>query len=298
MARIHFSFLNRPAEEAPAPEKALPPEIPLRRNVLVGNPSRALFESPGINGVPPIQVFFSGKGGSGTSLLAASFAGILKSLTHLRVLLVDMDLQSGGGIEAYTGIESERSIIHLKPVLNELTEAHIRNVVQIDPQTGLAILSCKGDPEQSAVISPTDAVKLLTEVKKHYDVVILDAGNSFTPLAFTLLMEAVQVHYILTPDTPALLKYQQTLTLCRKNGVPIEKIGVILNRAGRMNEIRMKDLKGIQPLRIEGTVQSDFSGIQSSVNLGNPIIRHMFDKRPPKAVKDMVHLTKKLTGQV
>lgn len=242
---------------------------------------------------PVVHIFLSNKGGSGTSFLASSCAGAFHLLTGLRVLLIDMDLYSGG-IEAFTGVETGRSIFDLKPVLAELDEHHFRKVVQIEAVMEIDILLSPADPELAATIDETEIISVLTTAKSYYDLIVVDAGSNIAATSFSFLKHADCIHYVLTPDSPSLHRYSQTVSLLEKNAIPIHKFDVILNRTGKSNEIQAKDLKGMKWLRIAGTVRADFNGIQSYINLASPVVRRISEKKASSALKDIMRLTEDL----
>lgn len=314
MARIQISFFQRPSSDSPTEEtsprpadlpsldvafqSATQPAIPPKSSVRIGTPSQQLIRQlPKRHQLPPLQFFFSAKGGSGTSLIASAFAGIVSHILHARVLLLDMDVPAGG-IESYTGIASPRSILHLQPVLNELTETHLRSVVQQDPVSGIDILTGPGDSLANESLSIAEIGSFLREAGKYYDLLVIDGGSRITPLTIPLLQAANQAHYILTPETPSLRKLQQMLSNCQNTGVSLHKIGLILNRAGQINEIQPRDIERFQPLRLAGIIRSDYAGIQSNINLGMPIINRLRERKPPKFLSDMVRFAQDWGRQV
>lgn len=298
MAKIRFSSLRRSSEDltvSSSETHSVPP--PSKRSIYVGKPSQTLFQTQNRKELPPIQLFFSAKGGSGTSMIASTFAGVVRHLLQVRVLLVDLDLSSGG-IQSYAGIEAARSILDLKPVMRELTETHIRNVVQFDQISAIDVLAGFDDISMTDRIVPEEIRLFLTEAAKQYELIVIDGGSRMTPNLLPLLRHADQIHYILTPETPSLTKYHQTLSFCKNAGIPHENMGVILNRAAHINEIQAKDIKGLQPFRIEGVIRSDYAAIQSNVNLGIPLISRLRDKKPPKVLLDIMRMTREWAGQV
>ncbi|GAX89477.1 AAA family ATPase [Effusibacillus lacus] len=273
-------------------------EEPSSRGLEWGNPGASLFHRRTFSmQLPSIQVFFSAKGGSGTTLLACTYASALRLLANVRVLLVDMDLKYGG-VEAYMGIRSDRSIFHLKPVLSELTEVHIRNITQFDPVSQVEILPSPADADLAQAIEPQEVVALLMHARKFYDVIVVDAGSEMSPVLAALCHQANHIHYVLTPDTPSLRRYAQSVSLFEKHGIPLDKVGTVLNRISQVSEIQPKDLKGIRALRLEGTVRADFHAIQPQVNLSTPLIGQIKDKKAPVYLRDVVRLVQELAGQV
>ena len=94
--------------------------------------------------------FYSGKGGSGRTLIASSVAQTLKLESTAEVILIDLNTQYGG-IENVFSIESNRSLADLMPVVEELNESHIRNVseTQVDSKLEILISPCDAEVAES-----------------------------------------------------------------------------------------------------------------------------------------------------
>lgn len=306
MARIQIRKMKdpfSPPTHPPVQENPLARRTP---NIRINPPSQAsLFRKtvPGSvlnpevsNALPQVQVFFSAKGGSGTSFLAAAYAGAAAALTGMRVLLMDMD-HNNGGIEAYTGIEPNRSILHLKPVMDELNELHIRSVVQTERSTAIDILASPADPELAAMIEPWEIAALMQQVKNMYDLIIIDTGSELAQLNLPLFETADRIHYVMLPDSPSLRRYKLAENWLLSKGISPQKLAILLNRAGKANEIQLRDLRQIPGLNIEGIIHSDFAAIQSNINLAQPLMKRFHDRRQPIILRDILKLIKAQTGK-
>ena len=108
-----FAPTDAPAPVAPPASVAPPPLTPVGAVQSV---------SPRATGGPG-QVFavYSPRGGSGTSLLAATLASRIAQDPSLRVLLVDLDLQNGSQSYYFDVTEQKRcSVLGLKPLIDEI----------------------------------------------------------------------------------------------------------------------------------------------------------------------------------
>lgn len=132
--------------------------------------------------------FYSGKGGSGRTILSTAFAQTLKLDSTAQVILIDLNLQFGG-VETYLSIESNRSLADLLPVALELNETHIHNVAEKERNSKLNVLLSPRDVAVAEEISREFISKLLRICRRNYDFVIVDLPvivdeNTFSALVY------------------------------------------------------------------------------------------------------------------
>ena len=137
-----------------------------------------------VRGRGKVFAFYSGKGGSGRTLLATGFAQALKLESTARVLLIDLNLQFGG-VETFLSLENNRTLADLVPVMNEMNENHIRNVAQRETHSRLEVLVSPRDAETAENMSEEFVSRLIRASRRSYDFVILDlpaaSEQSFSP---------------------------------------------------------------------------------------------------------------------
>lgn len=231
--------------------------------------------------------FYSGKGGSGTTLLASTFAQTLKLESTAQVILIDMNLQFGG-VDTYLGLESNRSLASLKPVINELNENHIRNVSDKEPYSKMEILLSPRDAEIGEGLNEDFFTKLLRACRRSYDFVIVDLPSNMTANTYVALEEADMIYYVLNLDTPSLHVLKHVEELFNRLGMDTEdRLQIVVNQKGRDNELTPQDVKNLLSAPVSAEVRRDLKGIQTLINKGEPLRKATKEKKLTPVAKDV-----------
>ncbi|WP_053364879.1 AAA family ATPase [Bacillus sp. FJAT-27245] len=223
--------------------------------------------------------FYSGKGGSGRTIISTAFAQTLKFESTAQVLLIDLNLQFGG-VETYLSIESNRSIADLLPVINELNEGHIRNVSQKEPFSRLEILLSPRDAEVAENLPEGFVSTLLRTCRRSYDFVLVDLPVAMNEHTYSALEESDKIFYVLNLDTPSVSMLKQVEVLFERLG--IEKHGrmeLLLNEVGRENEIKPKDIASLTDYPIQAKLPRDVKGVQAHINKSIPFRKEPNEKK-------------------
>lgn len=231
--------------------------------------------------------FYSGKGGSGATLLASTFAQTLKLESTAQVLLIDMNLQFGGA-DMYLGIESNRSLADLKPVINELNENHIRNVSEKEPNSKMEILLSPRDAEIAEGLNEDFFTKLLRACRRSYDYVIVDLPSNMTSNTYVALEEADVIYYVMNLDTPSLQVFKHVEDLFKRLGMDTEeRLEIVVNQKGRENELTPADVKNLLTAPVSAEVRRDIKGVQTFINKGEPLRKTTKEKKLIPVAKDV-----------
>ncbi|RKD24479.1 hypothetical protein BEP19_08820 [Ammoniphilus oxalaticus] len=226
-----------------------------------------------------VLAFYSGKGGSGTTLLAASFAQTLRLESTARVLLIDLNMQYGGA-EYYLGLESVRSLADLQPVIEEVNEGHLRNVAQTEKYSGLEVLLSPRDAEMAEQLNDEFVAKLLRASRLSYDYIILDLPSNMNAINLAALEEADRIYYVMNLDTPSLRTYKSVESLFLRLNLHLEdRLEILINKKSRENEITIQDIKSLveQPISVE--LIRDERNVQKAVNMGEPLRKEVNEKK-------------------
>ncbi len=238
-----------------------------------------------------IYSFYSGKGGTGKSLIASTFAQTLKLESAAEVILIDLDMQYGG-VETMLSIEANRSIVDLKPVIEELNENHIRNVSQTEKNSKLEVLISPRDAEVADIVDEDFITRLIRTCRRSFDYCILDLPSHMDSIVAAAMEESDKIFYVLLPETTSLkvLKYYEEL--CDRLGIHLsDSLEIIVNHLAKENELKVKDLKDLLKYPIVATVRKDYKGLQSFINKGEAIRKRQKEKMIPFA-KDVRKFTR------
>ncbi|MGD6857945.1 AAA family ATPase [Bacillus infantis] len=223
--------------------------------------------------------FYSGKGGSGRTIISSAFAQTLKLESTAQVILIDLNLQFGG-VETYLSIESNRSLADLLPVIDELNESHIRNVSEKEIYSKLEILLSPRDAEVAENLPEGFVSRLLRTCRRSYDFVLVDLPAVMNEHTYSALEESDKIYYTLNLDTPSISMLKQVEGLFLRLGIETEgRMELLLNEVGRENEIKPADLKNIIQYPIAYKIPRDIKGVQAHINKSEPFRKEAVEKK-------------------
>jgi len=241
---------------------------------------------------------YSGKGGSGTSFLAANIAHSLALRLPNRVLLIDLNLQFGD-IQALLDIKHERDIGDLKSVIKELTLSQINNVLFKHEDSALHILLSPSNPQEAEHFKGDDIEAIIKACRDHYDAIILDIPKEMNEISVGALNQTSYLLYVTELDRPSIARMQSVLALLdRYHLVKEDRISLLVNRYSRKRDVGLDELKKMCSHPISGTVADHFKAIQSHINLGEPMLKHRKDKGAKGPARDIWHVTNELLKQM
>jgi pilus assembly protein CpaE len=238
--------------------------------------------------------FYSGKGGSGRTILSSAFAQTLKLESTAQVLLIDLNLQFGGA-ETYLSIESNRSLADLLPVIEELNESHIRNVSEKERYSKLEVLLSPRDAEVAENLPEGFVSKLLRTCRRSYDFVLVDLPVVMNVHTYAALEESDKIYYCLNLDSPSISMLKQVEELFARLRMETEgRLELVFNEVGRENEIKPNDLKDVLSYPIAYKIPRDIKGVQAHINKSEPFRKEIGEKKLVPFAKSI----KKWVGQI
>lgn len=198
-----------------------------------------------------------------------------------------MNLQYGGS-ETFLGIDSNRSMIDLIPVIHELNEHHIRNVAEKEPYSDMDVLVSPRDAEMAEKIDEEFITRLIRSSKRNYDFIIIDSPVMMDEKVYTALTEADQIYYVMNLDTISIRILKGVETLFRQLGIMTEeRMDLVLNFTGRDNELTKKDIERFYSYPVAAEIRRDLKGVQSFTNKGEPLRKEFKERRLPPIAKDI-----------
>jgi len=245
------------------------------------------------------QVFsiFSGKGGSGKSLLSAVLGQTFSLELSQKVLLIDLNLQYGG-VETYLQLEAGRNLSDLTPVLEELNDVHIRNVTTVEPYSHLEVITSPSNMEQVNQITEYHVERILRSARLSYDIVLVDLPSHLNLLSYTALEEADQILYLLEPEISSLQILGKVLQQFQTVKIdPTGRFGLVLNPVSTFQDFRKTEVKEYFSFPIYAELREDRKGIQYLVNRGKMIRTTKRDRNLPLFARDVQKLAVTLHKQ-
>src|SRR5699024_8387516 len=234
-----------------------------------------------------IHVFYGGKGGAGRSLLSTLYAQTMKFESTADVLFIDMNIQYGGA-ESYLGVDIIRSFAELLPVIDELSETHIRNVAVKEPHSKLDLLLSPQEADVAERMTEDHETRLLKTCRRSYDIVVDDLLVKINSLTFTSLAESDLIYYVMTLDTPSITNFKRVQDLFKRLRLDTdERLEVLINRLERHNELVPSDVNEFISYPIRAKIKEDKKGVPPLINKGEPLRKEVKEKKLPKIAKQV-----------
>lgn len=245
-----------------------------------------------------VFTFYSGKGGSGASIIGANFAQAM-AFEGYNVLFIDLNLQFGGIQDLFSIANHNRHLGNLKPVINELTEAQIRNVVYTMPDSKLHILLAPCSPEEAELFTSDDIESLLTSCRSYYDLVILDIPKELNEVSISGLNHTDYLFYVLRLERPSIVTMQNVLNLLeRYHLVKAGSVGLIINRFDKKLDLGIDELQKMTQYPLIGTIKDDYKSIQSYINFGVPWYNELKRKSKKGPMRDLLMVKSTILSMV
>lgn len=218
-----------------------------------------------------LVAFASAKPGSGSSTLAAHSAFALHEVTGQRILLVDFALSSG----------TMRLLFKLPgtPSLIDSLSALEKNGLPDIAETWAPLVQRKGgvdvlpSPDALSVGNPDPSKmrRILECARPVYDWIIVDLPSVFERLSLLMLPEADHGFLVTTPELPSLHLTRKAVSMLAQLGLSLENFHVIVNRAGRADDVTLEAMAKIFKAPVYATFPNDYLSLHKALSAGQPV---------------------------
>jgi pilus assembly protein CpaE len=252
-----------------------------------------LGRAPATDTRPPGQMlaFFSPKGGSGSTTVAANLAVVLHQLTGKRTLLLDLDLELGE-LALVLGVRPRFNFVDMVQNFHRMDSGLLASFIQRH-DSGVELLSAPYHPDRAEVVTGEQLRRILLFLKQHYDYVVVDTSKAFSQATLVTFEQADLVFLVATADLPSLRNIQRTLPMMRRTLVRgEEQLRLILNRYDAGDTITVSDIEKTLGLKVFWKLSNDYEAVIGSLNSGKPIVLNGTSKYS----KDLKALSAALVG--
>ena len=230
---------------------------------------KSIQEEAGIIG--KIINVIGSKGGVGTSTIAVNLSVSLAEKENVRsVALVDMNLLFGE-IPHFLDIEPDYNWSEITKNITRLDSTFLFNILT-KHSTGVYILPSPGYLSSQDTATPEIMERLLNVMRKMFDFIIIDGGQSMNDIALKILEMSDTVFVVSILSIPCLSNTNKLLKTFYDLGFPPrENIKVIINRYLKNSDISLEDAKLAIKHRIFWSIPNDYQTTVSAINKGRAL---------------------------
>lgn len=228
-----------------------------------------------------VVTVFGTKGGVGKTTVAVNLAAALNTLTHGRVVLVDLDLEFGSAA-AMLGTKPLATIVDLWRSRNDLTQETAERSLLSVTGNGLRLLASPPTPDLAAELESqvrpgqgNGLTEILKFLARSHDWVVVDTSSSFREVNLTALDLSDQICVITAPDIPTLRNTGKCLDiLLDQLAFDPTKIRLVLNHSDASVGLTNLDVSSSLGTAISNRIPHDNSTAAWAANCGQPFVIH------------------------
>jgi pilus assembly protein CpaE len=205
-------------------------------------PGRRGIRAP--RGRATVVVTFSGKGGTGTSMVATNLAVTLADGAGGRAALVDIDLQFGDAA-AMLHVENHLlSIADLAAHGDDIDAALLEDVLATGPAE-VRILRAPSSPELGEMVAAANLRSIMRATAKAHAFVVVDTPSHIDERVLEVFELADRVLLVTSYNLSAVRGTKATLLLLEALGVDPDRVDVVLNHTRPRTNYRREDIEEI-----------------------------------------------------
>jgi pilus assembly protein CpaE len=234
----------------------------------VAESTRRAVRAPRGRGV--VLVAFSGKGGTGTSMVATNLAVTLADGAGGRAVLVDTDLQFGDAAGMLHVEHHLHSIADLAPLGDEVDSTVLGDVLATGPAE-VRVLRAPSSPELAETIATASLRSIIRTAARGHDFVVIDTPSQIDERVLEAFELADRVLLVTSYNLSAVRGTKATLLLLEALGIDPDRVDVVLNHTRPRTNYPREDIEEILGRRTLIDLPYD-PRVDPSLDSGTPFV--------------------------
>ena len=228
--------------------------------------------------------FGSGRDGSGKSTICANLGVALKD-SGLKTVIVDADVE-GASLNLIFGVDFDVPTIH-----DYLSgKASSKDIVFTDEGTGVDLIVGSVKIESLKDVEFDTFKKLVDDLKKKYDIVLIDIPAGLSVDTMTSLSASDVAVLVVTPDILSVSSALKTKVITK--GMDLNILGVVVNRSGGEYDIPASYIEDMLGVEVLSSVAED-EEVRRSLSNGKVLMKNNPSSPAARAIKQ---IASKLVG--
>lgn len=212
------------------------------------------------------------KGGAGTSFIAGNLAYALSAGERKRVLLIDLNTQFSDTAFLVSDKTPPATLPDVCSQLERMDDTFL-DACMTRVDEGFDILAGAVDPIKANEVRKDRIDHILSVVSPRYDFILIDIGQSVTPLSLAAFDRSHSICVTVQPSIPYVRTGKRLLDILRALHYTEDKIRILLNRQGRRDELPRAKLEEVFGMKIFHALPDDPAAVDESIGHGVPVLR-------------------------
>jgi pilus assembly protein CpaE len=191
-----------------------------------------------------LVVVFSGKGGTGTSMVATSLAVALAAGVDARAAVIDADLQFGDAAAMLHTEEHRLSIADLAAAGEDVEPALLDEMLATGP-AGIRVLRSALSPELAVMVTASHLRAMIRLISRAHEFVVIDTPSQLDERTLEAFELADRVLLVSSYNMTSVRATKATIVLLEALGIAGDRVDVILNHSRPRVSYRREDIEGI-----------------------------------------------------
>jgi len=207
----------------------------------------------------------------GTTTVAVNLAVSLAQKKSVEsVALIDMNLLFGD-IPLFLEIEPKYNWSEITKNISRLDNTFLKNILSVD-SSGVCVLPSPSYLSNQNMATPAIMERLLMVMRRMFDFIIIDGGQSLGDISLKILGMADTVLLISVLSLPCLSNTNKLLRTFSDFGFPREEnIKIVINRYLKKSDISVKDAETSLEKKIFWTIPNDYQTTVTATNRGKAL---------------------------
>ncbi len=202
-----------------------------------------------------IITIFSCKGGVGKTTTTINLAGIY-SLMDKKVLIVDLDLNSGG-IALSLNVSVDKTIYNAVDDISNNRFEDISNYIS-KYNDKIDVLSAPRDPRNALKIDSKYVNLIITSCIYKYDVILIDTAHNLSPVSLSAIDKSDNTLFMVTNDPVDLKNARSMIAIFEDTEIDNYKVVFNSSKDTGKDYFSLFDVKNIIKHNIDYTIDNSF----------------------------------------
>ena len=189
--------------------------------------------TPAVSAAKPagrLTAFLHGKGGVGTTTLAANAGVVMAGVPMSGAALLDLDLDYGDAA-VLLNLKPERTLAEMAAFGDRPLDAELLEMFVSRHPSGLALVQGCDRPERAELVTVPAVQRTIEQMRATFDQILVDLPANFSEQTLAAIDASDRACLVVAPTIPGLRASLHCLEVLEQINYPARKTAVILNRA-------------------------------------------------------------------